>query len=80
MAEGAPVLGGTTEARLLAAELVAATHVTVSLAGPGALARCPLPGEVRVGGFGGVDGLAAWLRADGIDAVVDATHPFAARR
>ncbi len=38
----------------------------------------PLPGTVRVGGFGGADGLAAWLRAHGIDAVVDATHPFAA--
>ncbi len=36
----------------------------------------PLP--VRVGGFGGADGLAAWLRAEGIAAVVDATHPFAA--
>jgi precorrin-6A/cobalt-precorrin-6A reductase len=32
---------------------------------------------VRVGGFGGVDGLAAWLRTHGTDAVVDATHPFA---
>ena len=32
---------------------------------------------MRVGGFGGVDGLAAWLRAHGTDAVVDATHPFA---
>ena len=38
----------------------------------------PLPGDVRIGGFGGVDGLAAWLRAHGTDAVVDATHPFAA--
>ncbi len=37
------------------------------------------PGRVRIGGFGGVDGLAAFLRADGVTAVVDATHPFAAR-
>jgi precorrin-6A/cobalt-precorrin-6A reductase len=36
-------------------------------------------GEVRVGGFGGVDGLAGWLRAHAVDAVIDATHPFAAR-
>jgi precorrin-6A/cobalt-precorrin-6A reductase len=37
-----------------------------------------LPGEVRIGGFGGVDGLVDYLRAERIDAVVDATHPFAA--
>ncbi|MCH0565941.1 cobalt-precorrin-6A reductase [Streptomyces sp. MUM 2J] len=73
------VLGGTTEARLLAAELTArpGVRVTTSLAGrvarPGALA-----GEVRVGGFGGPDGMATWLREHAVDAVVDATHPFAA--
>ncbi|MEV5321557.1 cobalt-precorrin-6A reductase [Streptomyces sp. NPDC052687] len=73
------VLGGTTEARHLAAELAGrpGTRVTTSLAGrvarPGAVA-----GDVRVGGFGGTDGLADWLRAQAVDAVVDATHPFAA--
>lgn len=36
-------------------------------------------GRVRIGGFGGADGLGAWLHANRIDAVVDATHPFAAR-
>jgi precorrin-6A/cobalt-precorrin-6A reductase len=36
-------------------------------------------GEVRIGGFGGPAGLAAYLRAERVDAVVDATHPFAAR-
>ncbi|GAB2647984.1 cobalt-precorrin-6A reductase [Prescottella soli] len=36
-------------------------------------------GEVRIGGFGGVNGLAQWLRDNSIDAVVDVTHPFAAR-
>ena len=70
------LLGGTTEARLLAGELVADHDVTVSLAGR-VRSPLPLPGTVRVGGFGGVDGLAAWLRAHGTDAVVDATHPFA---
>ena len=35
-------------------------------------------GEVRIGGFGGVDGLRRWLRDERVDAVVDATHPFAA--
>jgi precorrin-6A/cobalt-precorrin-6A reductase len=73
------VLGGTTEARRLAAELAArpGVRVTTSLAGrvsrPGAL-----DGDVRVGGFGGADGLARWLREHRVDAVVDATHPFAA--
>ncbi|MET7453002.1 cobalt-precorrin-6A reductase [Streptomyces sp. NPDC005574] len=72
------ILGGTTEARELAAALAArpGTRVTTSLAGrvarPGAL-----PGEVRVGGFGGADGLAHWLREHRVDALVDATHPFA---
>ncbi|WP_236045726.1 cobalt-precorrin-6A reductase [Streptacidiphilus fuscans] len=74
------VLGGTTEARLLAAELAArspALRVTTSLAGR--VEQPALPdGGVRVGGFGGADGLAAWLRAEQVSAVVDATHPFAA--
>ncbi|MEV7323390.1 cobalt-precorrin-6A reductase [Streptomyces sp. NPDC093970] len=72
------ILGGTTEARELAAALTAhpGVRVTTSLAGrvtrPGALA-----GEVRVGGFGGPAGLADWLRDQHVDALVDATHPFA---
>ncbi|MEU6672107.1 cobalt-precorrin-6A reductase [Streptomyces sp. NPDC046727] len=72
------ILGGTTEARRLAADLAArpGVRVTTSLAGrvsrPG-----ELPGEVRVGGFGGPEGLADWLRAHRVDALVDATHPFA---
>jgi precorrin-6A/cobalt-precorrin-6A reductase len=70
------VLGGTTEARVLAGELVAGHDVTVSLAGR-VRSPLPLPGTVRIGGFGGVDGLAAWLRAHHTDLVVDATHPFA---
>ena len=39
--------------------------------------RVPV-GEVRIGGFGGADGLAVWLREHAVDAVIDATHPFAA--
>lgn len=72
------VLGGTTEARELAAVLAArpGVRVTSSLAGrvsrPGAL-----HGDVRIGGFGGAEGLADWLREQRADAVVDATHPFA---
>ncbi|MEU8641452.1 MULTISPECIES: cobalt-precorrin-6A reductase [unclassified Streptomyces] len=72
------VLGGTTEARELAAELTArpGVQVTTSLAGrvarPGAV-----EGDVRTGGFGGADGLARWLREHRVDVLVDATHPFA---
>jgi precorrin-6A/cobalt-precorrin-6A reductase len=73
------VLGGTAEARELAAGLHAAgIAVTSSLAGRIARPRLPA-GEVRIGGFGGPGGLAAWLSEHGVDAVVDATHPFAER-
>ncbi|MCA1190183.1 MULTISPECIES: cobalt-precorrin-6A reductase [unclassified Saccharopolyspora] len=73
------VLGGTAEARELAARLGGepAVHVISSLAGRVRDPRLP-EGEVRIGGFGGAEGLAAWLRAERIDEVVDATHPFAA--
>lgn len=71
------LLGGTGEARALAARLHPGIDIVSSLAG-----RVPDPalpvGPVRIGGFGGVDGLARWLRDNGIGAVVDATHPFAA--
>ncbi|MEV4944340.1 cobalt-precorrin-6A reductase [Streptomyces sp. NPDC053755] len=70
------ILGGTTEARALAAALHSEVRVTSSLAGRVARPRLP-EGEVRIGGFGGAEGLADWLRAHGVDAVIDATHPFA---
>ena len=72
------LLGGTTEARHLAAALGGDPRMRVvsSLAGRVRAPRLP-EGEVRVGGFGGVEGLACWLRAERIDAVVDATHAFA---
>jgi precorrin-6A/cobalt-precorrin-6A reductase len=71
------VLGGTSEARALAAAL-AERDVTVvsSLAGRVANPRLPV-GDVRIGGFGGPEGLAAWLTENDVSAVVDATHPFA---
>ncbi|MFJ7909364.1 cobalt-precorrin-6A reductase [Kitasatospora sp. NPDC096204] len=72
------ILGGTTEGRTLAAELAPSPlRVTSSLAGRVAQPRLPA-GEVRIGGFGGPEGLADWLRTERVDAVVDATHPFAA--
>jgi precorrin-6A/cobalt-precorrin-6A reductase len=72
------LLGGTGDARRLAARLVADPNLDVTTALAGQV-RTPLlpPGKVRVGGFGGPDGLVGWLREQRIDAVVDATHPFA---
>ncbi|KLO26675.1 cobalt-precorrin-6A reductase [Mycobacterium haemophilum] len=71
------LLGGTSEGRALAKALHPKVEIISSLAG-----RVPDPalpvGAVRIGGFGGVNGLRTWLRDEGIDAVVDATHPFAA--
>lgn len=73
------VLGGTTEGRRLAETLTAlpaGPRVTSSLAGRVTRPVLP-PGEVRVGGFGGASGLADWLREHRVDALIDATHPFA---
>jgi precorrin-6A/cobalt-precorrin-6A reductase len=71
------VLGGTAEARALAEQLYPDVDIISSLAG-----RVPDPalpvGPVRIGGFGGVEGLRTWLLDNDITAVVDATHPFAA--
>jgi precorrin-6A/cobalt-precorrin-6A reductase len=76
------ILGGTTEAAALARAAAARFGddlvVTSSLAGRTARPG-PIPGQVRIGGFGGPAGLAAYLEEHGIDRVVDATHPFAAR-
>jgi precorrin-6A/cobalt-precorrin-6A reductase len=78
MATTVLVLGGTSEARALAAELAAVPGLRVISSLAGRVSNPSLPaGEVRVGGFGGADGLAAYARAEGVGAVVDATHPFA---
>lgn len=73
------ILGGTTEASALARALAGDGRFrpTLSLAGR---TRAPtLPAiPARRGGFGGAAGLADYLRAERVDAVVDATHPFAA--
>ncbi len=73
------ILGGTTEAYDLAAALVArgGLRVVTSFAGRTKTPRLPA-GEWRSGGFGGAEGLAEYLRAECFDAVIDATHPFAA--
>lgn len=72
------ILGGTSEARALAGELAGAHTVISSLAGRTSRPLLPA-GEVRVGGFGGVAGLASFLVERQVGALVDATHPFAAR-
>jgi len=72
------ILGGTTEARLLGEQLAqrSGLDVSVSLAGrTGAPVAHAVP--VRVGGFGGAEGLAAHLVAERIDILIDATHPYA---
>ena len=71
------ILGGTTEARELASACAGEAEVVTSLAGVVAHPARP-SGDVRTGGFGGPDGLAAYLQETGIEAIVDATHPFAA--
>jgi precorrin-6A/cobalt-precorrin-6A reductase len=71
------ILGGTTEAAALACELAArGLPAITSLAGR-TRDPAPLPGETRIGGFGGVDGLAAYLEDHAVAVLVDATHPFA---
>jgi precorrin-6A/cobalt-precorrin-6A reductase len=74
------LVGGTGEARALAAVLDGTPGLRVVSSLAGAVARPRLPvGEVRVGGFGGPDGLARWMTEHRVAAVVDASHPFAAR-
>lgn len=74
------ILGGTTEASALARLLAndARFEATLSLAGRTAQ-PAPQALPTRIGGFGGVDGLIQYLRDAKIDAVVDATHPYADR-
>ena len=74
------ILGGTGEASEIANRLGDKTGIVAitSLAGRVQQPRIP-DGLVRVGGFGGVEGLISFLRSEQIDVVIDATHPFAAQ-
>lgn len=75
------ILGGTRESAELAERLTHASPgrigVVTSLAGRTASPRA-VAGSVRIGGFGGADGLAEYIARESISAIVDATHPFAA--
>ena len=74
------ILGGTGEAMKLAAALVARPDLPALLSFAGRT-RAPLLPSIpsRIGGFGGVDGLAAYMQAMQTPLVIDATHPFAAQ-
>ncbi len=67
------------EARRLAERLAGRSDLTVMLSLAGRTAHpAALPVPVRSGGFGGVAGLVDYLKAERIDALIDATHPYAA--
>src|SRR4051812_28999556 len=72
------ILGGTADASLLAAEIVRAGLEAVYSYGGRTRAPADQPLPTRIGGFGGANGLANYIRSEGITRVIDATHPFAA--
>ena len=73
------ILGGTGEARELGERLAARADLAITISLAGRTARPAAQAvAVRVGGFGGAAGLADYLRTQRIDALIDATHPFAA--
>lgn len=72
------VLGGTADASLLAAEIARAGIDAVYSYGGRTRAPAGQPLPTRIGGFGGVSGLADYIRRETITHVIDATHPFAA--
>ncbi|AZO13963.1 cobalt-precorrin-6A reductase [Mesorhizobium sp. M2A.F.Ca.ET.043.05.1.1] len=74
------ILGGTTEARQLAGKLARRQDFSITLSLAGRTESPVAQGvPVRVGGFGGADGLAAYLRQEKVDLLIDATHPYAAQ-
>lgn len=74
------ILGGTREAAVLAERLTSHDGLSVMTSLAGRTENpAPVAGEVRVGGFGGPEGLAEYLRQERFDLLIDATHPFAAQ-
>ncbi|TQF31270.1 cobalt-precorrin-6A reductase [Bradyrhizobium sp. UNPA324] len=72
------ILGGTADASLLAAAIARTGLDAVYSYGGRTRAPADQPLPTRIGGFGGVSGLADYIRGEGITHVIDATHPFAA--
>ena len=73
------LLAGTREAKHIAAGLaVRSIRAIASLAGA-TRAPAAMDIETRIGGFGGADGFAAYMRDTGISPVIAATHPFASQ-
>lgn len=72
------ILGGIADASLLAAEIARAGIDAIYSYGGRTRAPADQPLPTRIGGFGGVSGLADYIRSEGITHVIDATHPFAA--
>jgi precorrin-6A/cobalt-precorrin-6A reductase len=74
------ILGGSREASMLVRRLAGDVTIDPILSLAGRTENPVLPPiPFRIGGFGGADGLFDYLVADNIDAVIDATHPFAVR-
>jgi len=74
------VLAGTGEARQLLAQLATNPNIRITASLAGATDRPAAFGvETRVGGFGGVEGLAKWCDMHAVDAIIDLTHPYAAQ-
>ena len=79
MARQILILGGTSEARQLARRLAVLPQYTVTVSLAGRTEAVPDHGvPLRIGGFGGAEGLAAYLRSEAVAALIDATHPYAA--
>ena len=74
------LLGGTADARVIADALAGRMNVAATLSLAGVLSKPPkLALPLRIGGFGGVDGLAEYIRENKITTLIDATHPYAAQ-
>jgi len=73
------ILGGTEEARLLADQLAGMGHEVITSFAGKTKEPADMLGEIRIGGFGGAAGLGDYILKNGIQRLVDATHPYAAR-
>ena len=74
------VLAGTGEARQLLTQLAINPNIRITASLAGATDRPAAFGvETRIGGFGGVEGLAKWCDRHAVDAIIDLTHPYDAQ-